>query len=281
MASVTQRIKEITQPKGGYLSISKFKQFEFEDDELLEENENLHPSIIGLAVDYLSRFMINKNKEKSFDISLIGIECAKNFYKFACKSNHQNLQIIKIKFNFLSQIDNIRIELLNDINGLDDKSIIAACKLVSYDVWYRNLEAALKTDSQTYSKIANQSTINNIKIMVNRFLNFNKSYGPIIADGFNFKPSGYTDIIGAGDGDFLTYNTLWDLKVIKSKPTIDYTLQILIYWIMGKHSTNPLFNQIDHIGIFNPRLNTMYRISTSIIKKEIIKEIEQKVIGYK
>lgn len=163
MVSVTQKIKEIMQPKGGYLSISRFKLFKFEDDEFLEENENIHPSIIGLDVDYLSRFMINKNKEKSFDISLIEIECAKKFYNFACKSNHQNLQILKIKFNFLSQLDSIMLELLNNINGLDNKSIIATYKLVACDVWYRNLETTLKINSQTYYKIANQSTINNIK----------------------------------------------------------------------------------------------------------------------
>lgn len=117
--------------------------------------------------------------------------------------------------------------------------------------------------------------------MVNRFLNFNKSCGPIIADGFNFQPNGCTNIIRTGDEDFLTYNTLWDMKVIKSKPTVNHTLEILIYWIMGKHSGNSIFNKINHIVIFNQRLNVIYRISTSIIKKEMIKEIEQKVIGYK
>lgn len=39
MASVTQRIKQIKQPYGGYLKPSEFKKIVFKDDEvLLEEN---------------------------------------------------------------------------------------------------------------------------------------------------------------------------------------------------------------------------------------------------
>ena len=37
---------------------------------------------------------------------------------------------------------------------------------------------------------------------------------------------------------------------------------------------------IKNIGIFNPRLNTAYRISVSEIPKEIIKEIETEIICY-
>ena len=53
---------------------------------------------------------------------------------------------------------------------------------------------------------------------------------------FTFEPTGYTKIVNAGDGDFLTKDTLWDFKVSKSKIDRKQTLQILMYWIMGKHS---------------------------------------------
>ena len=44
MASVTQRIKQITQPRGGYLKPSDFEKKEFVDNEILKE-ENIHTCI--------------------------------------------------------------------------------------------------------------------------------------------------------------------------------------------------------------------------------------------
>ena len=41
IASVTQRIKQITQPRGGYLKPSNFEKKEFIDNEVLNE-ENIH-----------------------------------------------------------------------------------------------------------------------------------------------------------------------------------------------------------------------------------------------
>ena len=41
-----------------------------------------------------------------------------------------------------------------------------------------------------------------------------------------------------------------------------------------------MFSNINNVGIFNPRLNIAYRMSMSDIKAKIIKEIEEKVIGY-
>ena len=40
MTSVTQRIKQITQPRGGYLKPSEFEKEEFIDNEILKE-ENM------------------------------------------------------------------------------------------------------------------------------------------------------------------------------------------------------------------------------------------------
>ena len=71
MASVTQRIKQITQPYGGYLKPSEFEKKEFVDNEILKE-ENIHSSLVGLAVDYLTRLMLNTLPEEAFKISLLG-----------------------------------------------------------------------------------------------------------------------------------------------------------------------------------------------------------------
>lgn len=49
--------------------------------------------------------------------------------------------------------------------------------------------------------------------MVDRSVEFWKSYGPIVKDGFDFKPNGYARTVDRGDGDYLTADTIWDFKV--------------------------------------------------------------------
>ena len=82
------------------------------------------------------------------------------------------------------------------------------------------------------------------------------------------------------DGDFLTKDTLWDFKVTASKPNKDHTLQLLIYYLMGRRSIHPEFQTIEKLGIFNPRQNTIYQLPISEISDEVIKEVETNVIGY-
>ena len=54
-----------------------------------------------------------------------------------------------------------------------------------------------------------------------------------------------------------------------------------MYYIMGKHSKKPEFAKIKKIGIFNPKLNTVYLLDVKDIPKTIIKTVEKDVICYK
>ncbi len=123
------------------------------------------------------------------------------------------------------------------------------------------------------------NTIENIIIMVNRSVNFWHIYGPILLDGFTFE-GGYSPIVTAGDGDFLTEDTLWDFKVLKNSPNSKYTLQLLMYYIMGKHSIHKEFASIEYLGIFNPRKNIVYRYPVKDISKKTIEIVSHDVIGY-
>ena len=51
MSSVTSRVKEIKQPRGGYIKPSMFSKTVFDDGIVLNESENVHASIIGMVVD--------------------------------------------------------------------------------------------------------------------------------------------------------------------------------------------------------------------------------------
>lgn len=54
-----------------------------------------------------------------------------------------------------------------------------------------------------------------------------------------------------------------------------------MYYIMGKHSGNPVFDHITHIGIFNPRLNTVYTADMANISRDVLQTVELDVIGFK
>ena len=168
---------------------------------------------------------------------------------------------------------------MSAIIGIDDASIISACKLATFDVWKRNVAvAALAKDADNTRP--DENTIRNIQIMVIRSLKFWNEYGPIVKDGFTFEQNGYSKMVSSGDGDYLTSDTLWDFKVSKAKPNSKHTLQLLMYWIMGQHSGKKEFKKIDKIGIFNPRLNTVYTYEMKDIPPETIREIENDVICY-
>lgn len=250
MASVTQRISEIQQPYGGYLPVKLFSKEQFDDGVTLYDEENIHPSLVGLAVDYLTRFMLGNTVHEAFHISSLGAS--------------------------LISMESTAFDLKAQISGLDDQSIIAACKLVGYDVCYRASPLRYKPIEEISP---NKATIENVRTMVNRSMRFWEKYGPIICSEPTFE-GGYTKTVNTGDGDYVTKDAIWDFKVSKSAPKSKQTLQILMYYIMGLHSTHTYYKDIQQLGFYNPRLNIVYTCMVSNISPETIKEVEEQVIGY-
>jgi hypothetical protein len=218
--------------------------------EELHAEENIHAGLIGMTVDYMTRYMSGSATQEAFKISLRGAHLIKK--------------------------ENDAKKLLKMINGLDDTSITAAIKLSGFDVCYR---AGTEQYKPIEEIIPDKATIDNVRIMVKRSLHFLDTYGPKVLDGFTFD-GGYTETVNAGDGDFTTSDTIWDFKVSKFAPKKEHTLQLLMYWRMGLHSIHKEFESIRFLGIYNPRLNIVYKISVNSISTEIITEIEKKVIGY-
>lgn len=66
----------------------------------------------------------------------------------------------------------------------------------------------------------------------------------------------------------------------KKPPLKEHTLQLLIYYLMGKHSVQPYYESLTKIGLYNPRLNIVYTKKVSDIDKNILDEIATKIIGY-
>ncbi len=251
MASVAKRVREVKQPKGGYIRRKDFSVDTFNDSIVLKENESIHGSLVGLVIDYMTRFLLGLSKEAAFEIPLHGaalINDSFNAYKF-----------------------------LSKITGNNAESIYNACKLVGYDVCARIGVSEYKPVEEI---LPDHDTIENIFTMINRCVNFWKKYGPVSRMGLFFT-SAEMSIITSADCDYLTKDTLWDFKVLKGEIKSRHTLQLLVYYIMGCHSEyKEEFKSIKRIGIFNPRYNKAYLLDVSSIPSETIDLVSRDVIGY-
>ncbi len=248
--SVTRRIKEYPQPRGGLLNPKMFEVIQFDDGVGLRESENVHPSLTGIAVDYLTRFATGSSAEDAFGISRKGAAVVGEY--------------------------DLYDKLLASVHGLDDESIIAGVKLAGFDAAYRAGARAYR-DVDEISPDA--QTIENLRCMVGRGCEFFRKFGPKVRDGLTFE-GGYTKLVSAGDGDFMTSDTLWDFKVSKNGLKPSHTLQLLMYWRMGLHSIHPEYQQVKNLGVFNPRLNRVYVLPVARIPEEIIAKVDKEVIGY-
>jgi hypothetical protein len=256
--SVTARIREIKQPRGGYLPPSEFAEKHLFDGQKLSNTENISPVIVGTVVDYLTRLMLGADKSEAFTISMQGAYIAA---RFGCTYAYREAE-----------------RYLKQINGLDTRSIQAACKLVTFDEWKRNAGYVIR-NGPSVTPLCDFATAENIRIMVGRSISFFQKYGPVTKWGPTFE-GGYTETIATGDGDFLTEDTFWDFKVSKNPPTTKHTLQLLIYFLMGKHSVHPEFEPLTKIGIFNPRLNIVYTYDMKDFPPDLAEEIKSSIIGY-
>lgn len=252
MCSVTQRIGKVKQPRGGYIKPKAFAVTELSgggiDD--LNPEENVQPGLVGMAVDYLTRFMSGTPAHEAFHISGLGADIVGETARYRA--------------------------LLGEVSGLDDASIIAAVRLAGFDSAYR---AGVATYHPVQDINPDKPTVENIRTMVERSLAFFEQYGEKVMDGLTFE-GGYTGYVATGDGDFLTEDTLWDFKVSKQKLANKYTLQLLMYWRMGLHSVHPEYGKVRYLGVYNPRQNLVYRLAVDDIPAEVIEEVERDVIGY-
>ena len=258
--SVTQRIKQVGQPRGGYINPKTLtKSVLFEDGVSEFPNESVHPSLVGLAVDYLTRYMLGDSAEEAFKISLLGLG--------VCESAGMNedAEYGRELFRRLSR-------------DLNTTTVESAIKLCAFDVCVRAGMAGYKSIMLINADLY---TCSNVAVMVKRNLYLFKVYGNPVLNGFVFK-GGYTSTVSTGDGDFVTPDTLWELKVSVREPTKEWTLQTLMYWRMGLHSEHrEIFEKVKYLGIVNPRKNAVYRIAVANIPEKNLEAVERDVIGYR
>ncbi|WP_143024924.1 hypothetical protein [Microbacterium sp. cf332] len=252
------------------------------------KRENVHASIVGIAVDYLSRLAdirlgVDDGPVKLagevFRASLLGARRLTDSGTHSSAKEDAARAILSL--NILEHEDGTAAFVI------DDDAARIACQLATYDValragpaWY-NPESTLRAPDETATS--------HILSMVERSQDFFEDYGPILEVAFVFVDEdefeaggrgGYSIYVDSGDGDFLTEDTLWDFKVSALKPNKDHTLQLVMYYLMGKQSGLPQFATQTHVGIFNPRMNAVYRLAVEDVPAEVLETVRRDVIGY-
>lgn len=257
--SVARRIRQIAQPRGGYINPKTLHSYSLGNGiEELHNDDTLYTFQMGMLVDYMTRFESGDSLEEAFKVSIGGA-------RHLAASNSQ-----------YADEGNKALNLLSKIKGVDDESIIAAAKMTGFDVCLINSTDNYKSINEINP---DRETIEDARIMIQRGVNFLKKCGPKVLDGFDLNGTD-TKFVSGGEGDYLTKDAIWDFKVSKDNPTKDNTLQILMYWRMGLRSIHPEFKNVKYMGIYNPRLNKVYYLETKEIPDEVIHKVEKDVIGY-
>lgn len=294
MASVKRRIaqynKQVGQPRGGLVNPRSMTEIRLGDGEPVDqESENLHPSLVGMAVDYLHRLAwaepdtsaADSLVREVFSVALIGAS------RIAQALNNDS--ILRGIESELSKFTWRPIAEGRVAFNLDEAAVRATIRLVRFDGVGRGaLEAWTPSTPE-----ATQTTVDHVLLLVQRLRDFFDEYGPITAHGFTFapmlsgvpvylksNPGGYTKLVHQGDGDILTTNDVWDIKVLSRGFNRDHTLQVLMYYLMGKESGLEMFDSVTGIGLVNPRLGIARQIEVSAIPDEVIRIVREDVIGY-
>lgn len=266
--SVVQVASRVRQPQGGYLPLGLFTERQLKDSAKLSETENISAGLVGIVVDLLTRafsqqvYWVDGSRketgvEEAFANSLLGAELMDDYGDPGHAIEAQ--------------------ALLSEIVDLSDASILSACKLARY-------EACFRAEAEAYSPpedaIPDEDTIANIRTMVLRSIRFFDEVGPLTKAGATFRGA-YTQVVTSGEADYLTNSTLWDIKVMKTPPKPKHTLQVLMYYLMGKRTFWDLeFLSITTIGIFNPRLNRAWTLEISNVPDSVLDSVEYGVMGY-
>lgn len=256
MPSVTQIVGTAHQPRKGYLPLSKFDGIEITDDRTVVGNYNVHPSIVGLAVDYGTRLMQGAPPREVFDVALRGASL---------------VNASQVAEELLSELkENYSIE-----DGINPRGIAIVCKLSGFDAAFRAGYKAYKPVSEIGP---DDQTIEDIQTLIARTVEFFEEFGPVVDSGFTFS-GGYSDNIDAGDADYLTKDTIWDLKVRKAEPNKNSTLQVLLYYLLSLKSDQAEFKDVTKVGIYNPYLQRAWVVSVLDLNESMLNDVQVNVLG--
>lgn len=258
MTTIRGYLAGVTQPEGGYIDPRSMEVSQYDDEHpspLDIESETVDPAFVGMAVDYLSRLMTGDYPVDLFIWAIRGAELL-NDPKAVAEAD----------------------ELLSLLHRgvVDAAAIRAACKLASYIRVFHAGPAAYDPHART---TPDELTTDRIRVMIDRCLPFFRDYRAVLMLEESIFPGGYVGSIAAEPSELVKVaETIWDFDASERGPTKEHTLQLLVGWLLGLRSGTPQFKTITHLGVFNPRLNTVYRLPLSDVPARVIEAIEGNVI---
>ena len=107
-----------------------------------------------------------------------------------------------------------------------------------------------------------------------------RDFGPVVSSELTFE-GGYTTLVSSGDGDYATKDMIIDIKVSKGDFSSKWSLQLLMYYLLGIHSVHSEYKKIKKLCIFNPYENQSYICYIKDISDESKYKVSHDVLGYK
>lgn len=263
MSSIIERVNDVSRSVQTCFSLNKFDEKKLSDGKKLSKSLSVNAPIVSSAVECLSLVSIGVPVDEAFASYM-------SYAKIAEDNGKPDAVAISS-------------ELLSNIKGLDDDSIVSACKLVSFGLWRNYKPGSYRSaTAMTCSERTNPDadSIQDIRVLVERCTNFWNEYGPVVERDFDFKPMGYSKTVDSGKGEFLTDDTMWMLHFTEYNPVGKPVIELLTWYVMSKHSHNTRFGGVKNIGIFHPKRNIVYTLPIERIGEDTVKIIEKDVICY-
>lgn len=260
--TVAQRVREIEQPRGGYLPLRDFvsRQVGKSGMSALDDTDELAPMTAGKAAVGLAMFLCGMKLEDCFTIAFLGALSYEEHYQ--CGE----------KLKIAALITDIRKSSARE--GLKASSINAAVQLVCYEKYYRRPVG--EYEPYTGAQVSD-ATMKNMSVIVSRLVSVIRNFK---IDAFAELDGGYTDtIVKGGENCFLSKDTIWNFCFGKQPPNKNATLSLLLSLLIGKRSGNEGFAGVRRLAFYNARLDKIWMYDLNYMDRETLAFIATEVLG--
>lgn len=281
MSSVSELVETIEQPAFGILPVRLFEKKELKQDSYVVSNNSSIPAVhLGLIVDYCIKYILGVKLSDILHVEYAGYaeHIRVSAIKFFDSVSEQSLTQIYIEderkriclSDFISRVENAETF---------DEFVTNMLYVIQYGDFIRNIGYAYNRVGEVFDTKLSKDELRDILIFFMRTRGWIDTFEKA-TPMYKFKPFGYNNTVTSGEGDFCTKNTLWDLKVSNGEPTTKDTLQLLIYYIMAKHSGNRLYKYVDSVGVYNPKLDATWICNMEEVDSSIIRNV-QDMLGFR
>lgn len=286
MFSVTDRIRQVEQPRGGYLPISKFKEKTLGGEVI---QCTIQPIMVGKIIDSMLHIVLQKPLEDIFRNSLNGYATRVDWFAHQFSSSGYTKKEDEVD-SIIAEDTKQGINVMAIIKQVEEyykhnkfyDVLNCVYMLHQYDIWVESFGYVSHISSLKSSKPKRliQDDAEKLFEMYKRTIDYiiSVTNGYLVTD-YKFYPNGYTDLVKYGVGDFICNYTMFDLKCTKNKPNNYNTLQLLMYYCMGLNSDNKLYKYIKKIGMYSPICNKVWTLPVSEISEELIQTINNNVLN--